>query len=215
VQQRARDFLGYVVAKTLLGEADQIKEMTVAIAVFGESADFDPAESAKVRAAASELRRRLEAYARGAGRHDVIQILLPLNTYVPAIHDQRIAIAIGEFENWNPQREQAHVPSALTAEIGYQLELAGFRVLLSGIQMGSTHTGQTPAAGLLRGSVEAQADSLRINLSLSSVDGRILTSRNLEGPRDELLRLAREVVAIVAEATDGVGVTVQRPAKSR
>src|SRR5438128_899408 len=69
VQRRTRDFLGYVVAKTLLGQTDRINQTAIAIAVFDESADFNPVETSKVRVAAIELRRRLTAYYRREGRH--------------------------------------------------------------------------------------------------------------------------------------------------
>ena len=114
VQQRAKDFLGYVVAKTLLGQADQIKETTVALSVFGESTDFNPAETSKIRVAGADLRQRLAAYAQHEGRHDVIHILIPLNTYVPDIRDQRTTVAITEFENWHPNGEQPHLCKAVT-----------------------------------------------------------------------------------------------------
>src|SRR5260221_7596825 len=60
-QRRAKDFLTFVVAKKLLGDEDQIKQTTIAIRVFGESAEFDPLESSKVRVAGIALRRRLTA----------------------------------------------------------------------------------------------------------------------------------------------------------
>src|SRR5262245_2872297 len=61
-QRRAKDFLAFVVAKQLLGEADQIKEMTIAMRAFQESSGFDPLESSRVRVAALALRQRVAIY---------------------------------------------------------------------------------------------------------------------------------------------------------
>ena len=51
VQEKARNFLVFVVTMKLAGKADEIKETTVAIYVFDEPPDFNPAETAKVRMA--------------------------------------------------------------------------------------------------------------------------------------------------------------------
>jgi hypothetical protein len=84
-QRKAKDFLAFVVLERLLGDADRIKEMTIAIRAFHESADFNPMESSKVRVAALALRQRLAAYYAGEGFRDPIEITLPIGTYVPRI----------------------------------------------------------------------------------------------------------------------------------
>jgi hypothetical protein len=85
VHPKTRDFLGFIVSKTLIGYSSQIKEMTIAIRVFRESVDFEPLESSKVRVAALALRRRLAAYYAAEGATDPIEILMPIGTYVPWI----------------------------------------------------------------------------------------------------------------------------------
>ena len=212
VQQRAKDFLGYVVAKTLLGQADQIKETTVALSVFGESTDFNPAETSKIRVAGADLRQRLAAYAQHEGRHDVIHILIPLNTYVPDIRDQRTTVAITEFENWHPNGEQPHLCKAVTAEIIYQLSRAGLRAGLSD----SLQIGSHPQRYAVRGSVESRDDVLRMNVSLADpTTGRILCSRSVEGPRDDVLKLTRQVVAALLETLAPLGDGQRVPVSSR
>src|SRR5262245_61879366 len=62
VQQQVRNFLRFVVWHSLLGQAEQIKEPTIAVYVYGEPADFNTAESSRVRVAGSGLRRRLREY---------------------------------------------------------------------------------------------------------------------------------------------------------
>jgi hypothetical protein len=85
VQDRTRNFLGFVVSKTLIGDADTIKEMTVAIRVYRETVAFEPLENSKVRVAGLALRRRLTAYYAGEGARDPIEITIPVGTYVPRI----------------------------------------------------------------------------------------------------------------------------------
>lgn len=85
VQTKTRDFLAFVVSKTLIGQAEQIKEMIVAIRVFRESTDFEPLENSKVRVAALALRRRLAEYYADEGAGDPIEIVIPIGAYVPRI----------------------------------------------------------------------------------------------------------------------------------
>ncbi len=89
VHPKTKDFLGFIVSKTLIGQADQIKEMTVAIRVFRESADFEPLVNSKVRVAALALRRRVAVYYAEEGAGDPVQIILRNGTYVPRIEYRR------------------------------------------------------------------------------------------------------------------------------
>ncbi len=197
LQQRAKDFLRFIVVKRLLGQLDQIKETTIAIAVFGESAgDFDPAISSKVRVAASDLRQRLEAYDEEGGWGDDITIRLPLNTYVPAIEDRRVGISITGLDNWHPHRKNAHLSETILAEMIERLTQAGLRA-------GRPESFQIAASQrqyVLRGSLETPDDSLRVHISLTDPDaGEFLCSRTFEGPRDDVLKLARAISDAVLE----------------
>ena len=215
VQQRAKDFLRFVVAKTLLGQAEHVKEMTIAVGVFGRSADFDPGESSTVRVAASDLRERLADYAQTEGRGDVIEITLPLNSYVPKIADRRISISIGPFENWHPLGEHAHLCETIARELAYRLEKAGLRSTLV-----EDANPARPARYSLRGSVETQDERLRVNLSLADTEGgTILCSRVVEDRREELLKLTGEIAVALLESLQQAGdlptvsgVTVRRRA---
>ena len=78
-----REFLRFVVSKTLIGKADEIKEITIAIRVFAETAEFDPLVNSRIRVAAWALRRRLAAYYVDEGRRDPIEIVMRIGSYVP------------------------------------------------------------------------------------------------------------------------------------
>lgn len=81
--KRSQEFLRYVVESTLAGHGDSLKERTIAIDVFGRSADYDPSEDATVRVKAGEVRKRLGLYYADRGAQDPIRIELPAGTYVP------------------------------------------------------------------------------------------------------------------------------------
>ena len=81
-----RDFLRFVVEKTLSGLAQEIKGYTVATEVFGRNADFDAAKDTIVRIQAGRLRRALERYYLTIGRQDLVRIDILKGSYVPTFH---------------------------------------------------------------------------------------------------------------------------------
>lgn len=205
VQRRAKTFLRFVVAKKLLGDADQIKEMTIAISVFHESAEFNPMESSKVRVAGSDLRRRIAAYYASKGRQDPIEIVIPPATYVPEIRDRRALIAVGAFENWHPKDDQRLLCLTLADEVAYLLNRAR---RVRALRVSKFERGPSAPRYILRGSVEHRGNILRLNISFADLSlGRIVYWRSLEGQRDDAFRLTREVakalLRMVSERRDG------------
>jgi len=81
--KRSQDFLRYVTEHTLRGHADQLKERTIGIEVFGRSTDYEPSDDATVRVKAGEVRKRLGIYYSSEGSRDPVRIELPSGTYVP------------------------------------------------------------------------------------------------------------------------------------
>jgi adenylate cyclase len=81
-----RDFLRFVVEKTLSGYANEIKGYTVATEVMGRKADFDADKDTIVRIQAGRLRRALERYYLTIGGQDPIRIDIPKGGYVPTFH---------------------------------------------------------------------------------------------------------------------------------
>ena len=81
--KRCCDFLSYVVEQVLAGSQHELKERTVAVAVFGRAPSYDSHDDAIVRIKASEVRKRLAQHYDGPGRHDAIRISLPKGGYVP------------------------------------------------------------------------------------------------------------------------------------
>ena len=81
--KRSQEFLRYVIENTLHGRAEQLKERTIGIEVFGRSTDYDPSDDATVRVKAGEVRKRLGLYYSGEGAQDTVRIELPTGTYIP------------------------------------------------------------------------------------------------------------------------------------
>jgi len=81
--KRSVAFLRYVVEQTLNGSADQIKERTIGVEVFGRKPSYDTNLDHIVRTAATELRKRLAIYY-GAEKHrsELRMGLIP-GSYIP------------------------------------------------------------------------------------------------------------------------------------
>ena len=93
--RRMKGFLSFVVEETLKGQADQLKEYSIALEVFDRDASFDPTTNALVRVEAGRLRRTLKQYYLTYGRDDPVRIDIPKGAYIPA------------FSSGQPARAQA------------------------------------------------------------------------------------------------------------
>src|SRR5664280_3373907 len=81
--KRSVAFLKYVVEETLNGAADQIKERTIGVEVFGRDPSYDTNLDHIVRTAATELRKRLASYyVDEKHRHELRMDLVP-GSYIP------------------------------------------------------------------------------------------------------------------------------------
>jgi adenylate cyclase len=78
---RLKSFLRFVVEEALAGHAERLKAYSIALEVFGRDTSFDPQSDPVVRMEAGKLRRRLERYYLGAGRHDPLHIEIPKGAY--------------------------------------------------------------------------------------------------------------------------------------
>jgi adenylate cyclase len=81
------NFLRFVVEKTLVGCAHEIKGYTVATQVLGRKEDFDGDKDPIVRIMAGRLRRALERYYLIQGQEDQIRIDIPKGSYVPRFRE--------------------------------------------------------------------------------------------------------------------------------
>jgi len=81
--KRSVAFLRYVVSAALTGPADQIKERTIGVEVFGRSSSYDTSLDHIVRTAATELRKRLAIYYGDEKHRSELRISLTPGSYVP------------------------------------------------------------------------------------------------------------------------------------
>jgi hypothetical protein len=75
--------LKYVVNKTLDGQASELKERLLGIEVFDRAANYDTSSDPVVRFSASEVRKRIAQFYRESGRSSLLEIDLPVGSYVP------------------------------------------------------------------------------------------------------------------------------------
>ncbi len=80
--ERLKNFLTFVVEETLAGRGESIKAYTIALAVFGRSADFNPMLDPIVRVEAGRLRKLLERYY-FLHPADPVLIKIPRGNYIP------------------------------------------------------------------------------------------------------------------------------------
>ena len=76
-------FLKYVCDRYFDGDADGIKEYSIAVEALKRSADFDQKKDSIVRVEAHRLRKRLADYYQEAGREHAVKIEIPPGQYAP------------------------------------------------------------------------------------------------------------------------------------
>ena len=75
--------LSYLCEKLFAGEANQIKEYSIALEVFQRRESFDQDSDSIVRVEANRLRKRLAEYYAGEGASHQLHITIPVGQYVP------------------------------------------------------------------------------------------------------------------------------------
>jgi len=129
--RRFPTFLRFVVEHTLSGSADQLKERTIGIEVFGRGPDYDTASDPIVRVTAAEIRKRIAQYYAVPEHNNELRVSLPAGCYVPEFHLPQI----GEHHEAEPASTDAargsrsRVPRAAWV-------LAGFALLAVGVAAG-------------------------------------------------------------------------------
>jgi hypothetical protein len=76
--------LAYTVEQTLLGNAAELKERSIAVEVFGRPPTYDANADPVVRITAGEVRKRLTQYYYELTHRGELVIELPIGSYVPA-----------------------------------------------------------------------------------------------------------------------------------
>jgi serine/threonine-protein kinase len=110
--RRLTDFLRFTVEARLGGRADELKERTIAVEVYGRRLDYDPRCDPIVRSEAHRLRAKLGAYYAREGCSDPIVIEYPRGSYLPLLrpnatgaearHASLCRLAVAPFEDASP-----------------------------------------------------------------------------------------------------------------
>jgi len=81
--ERLSALLDYLVSETLEGRGQRIKATSIAIDLYGRDESFDQQSDAIVRVEVGRLRRLLEKYYQGPGKHEPVVITIPKGRYLP------------------------------------------------------------------------------------------------------------------------------------
>ena len=80
-----RDFLSFIVEKTIEGKQNELKAYTIAVDALGRAEDFDPQSNAAVRVAAGRLRQALATYYESEAAENLpVRIVLAPGSYIPS-----------------------------------------------------------------------------------------------------------------------------------
>ena len=98
-------FLRHTVKMARSGRADELKERTLGVELFGRDPSYDTSEDAIVRVKATEIRRRLAQYNGTAAAEQQVRIELPAGSYVPRFH----WVGDGNADASRPKRNLKHL----------------------------------------------------------------------------------------------------------
>ena len=112
--------LGYTVEQTLLGNAGELKERSIAVEVFGRAPTYDANADPVVRITAGEVRKRLTQYYYDPSHRGELVIELPIGSYVPVFRGpERAAVETETGPEAGPEAgDTASVAGAATAAGG-------------------------------------------------------------------------------------------------
>src|SRR5882757_2427401 len=105
-----RNLLTYLAEKSLAGTAQNLKEYTVGLDVFGKPSSYDPRQESVVRMHVGRLRQKLAEYYRTEGQDDPVIVDLPKGAFTlifsprpvvdvlpPAVETPRPAVSTREI----------------------------------------------------------------------------------------------------------------------
>jgi hypothetical protein len=85
--------LSHVVEQTLLGHAEELKERTIGVEIFGKEPSYDANAEPVVRITAKEVRSRLKQYYYEFAGLDELVIELPTGSYIPLFRERERPVA--------------------------------------------------------------------------------------------------------------------------
>ena len=201
---RLRQFLKFLVEKTIANESHLLKETILGIEVFRRGADFDPKADPIVRVDARRLRAKLALYYQSEGATDSIRIVLQAGSYVPSFQtraEERAAgemrsIAVARFASLSPHPDDAYFSEGLTEEV--LNALAQTRDVLVIAEKPAWHSS---ADQVVRGSVRRDGGRLRITVRLIAArDGAVAWSEQYDAEASDIFSTQENISRRIAIA---------------
>jgi TolB-like protein len=122
-----RNFLRFIVEKTLAGESTSLKAYRVATEALGKEVDFDPNLDPAVRILAGRLRRALAQYYQERGKNDAVLIEVPRGAYVPGFLSVSPEVGVGVVISGVRQEPILALPSGPSVAVMPLVNLTGDR----------------------------------------------------------------------------------------
>src|SRR6201997_4581914 len=221
-------FLTHIVNRTLDGDIDSLKELSIAMEVFDRTSEYDSNIDAIVRVEARRLRAKLKAYyEEGPGSVDPVLIGLRPGSYVPvfrwldtqppkhrdeigaAIRPGRTSIAVLPFVNMSPEPEQDYFCDGISEEIINSLtRVSGLNVIartsafhFKGASIDIREVGQRLCADIvIEGSVRKAGEQLRISAqAIQAESGHHLWSETFRRELKDVFAIQEEMEQSVAD----------------
>lgn len=173
---RLKHFITFVTSEALQGRADNLKEYSVGVHVFGRETAFDPRTDPVVRVQARRLRARLERYYKEEGQHDEVLVELPKGGYAPVFRAREVStaakapvagasqnntVAVRAILDLSPDQHLDRFCAALTREVIRRLST------VNGLKVAAPHLpSNSSAAMVVEGSVSQATEGLRLDVNL-------------------------------------------------
>jgi hypothetical protein len=129
--KRLPNFLRFVVEHTLAGNAENIKERTLGIEIFGRDPDYDTASDPIVRVTAAELRKRMAQYYQEPAHVEELRISLPSGSYIPEFNRPKGGNGFGLPEAESSQSAPADNTTLLEVRVERRWPLAIVLILIA------------------------------------------------------------------------------------
>jgi hypothetical protein len=143
-----RNLLAYLAEKSLLGEAQNLKEYTVGLDVFGKPSTYDPRQESVVRMHVGRLRQKLTEYYRTEGVEDPVLLDLPKGGFALTFAPRPVPVEPEVAPPAIPARTISHREITLAALLAAALVAAGYfavRLLRVERTTGTSATASAPA----------------------------------------------------------------------
>jgi serine/threonine-protein kinase len=212
-----RHLLHYTVEAALSGNADHLKEYSIAVEALGRPPSFDPHQETIVRVQARKLRERLAAWYADEGSKESIRIVFRPGSYAPLFTTVQgppeavtRTVAVLPLTNLTADHSAGYFCDGLAeALIDVLARTEGLRVIartssfqFKGVQADIREIGQRLGADLLiEGAVRNSEERYRITVRLlSAADGCELWAGRYDRTVHDVLELEAEIATAVAQS---------------